>query len=36
MEIYCGLGFEKITQDDVIKMTKVMKRAFDEDTKRHY
>lgn len=35
MEIYCGLGFEKVTQDDVINMTKVMKRAFDEDTKRH-
>lgn len=35
MDIYCGIGFEKVTEDDVIEMSKVMKRAFDEDTKRH-
>lgn len=35
METYHGIEFEKITQDDVMDMTEIMKRAFDEDTKRH-
>ena len=35
MGFYKGLNFEKVTRNDVINMTKVMKRAFDEDTKRH-
>ncbi len=35
MEVYNGLCFEKIVQDDVAALTEVMKRAFDEDTKRH-
>lgn len=35
MEIYHGIEFEKVTKDDVMDMTEIMKRAFDEDTKRH-
>lgn len=35
MDIYNGLAFEKVMQNDVMDMTKVMKRAFDEDTKCH-
>lgn len=35
MEIYNGLGFEAITDGDVQALTQIMKRAFDEDTKRH-
>lgn len=35
MEIYNGIEFEEITTADVIDMTEIMKRAFDEDTKRH-
>lgn len=35
MDIYQGVRFEKVTEDDVLKMTEVMKRAFDEDTRRH-
>lgn len=35
MERYYDIEFERVTQGDVPKMTEVMKRAFDEDTKRH-
>lgn len=35
MENFNGFVFEKITEEDVAELTKVMKRAFDEDTKRH-
>lgn len=35
MDIYDGLGFDRITECDVNAMTEIMKRAFDEDAKRH-
>lgn len=35
MDIYDGLCFERITEGDVDAMTEIMKRAFDEDAKRH-
>jgi hypothetical protein len=35
MEAYNGLCFERIIEDDVAALTEVMKRAFDEDAKRH-
>lgn len=35
MEFFNGLGFEKISEKDVDDLTVIMKKAFDEDTKRH-
>ena len=35
MIIYDNLCFEEITENDVLAMTKIMKMAFDDDTKRH-
>ena len=35
METYEGLVFEKFTEDDIDKLTLIMKRAFDEDTRIH-
>ena len=35
MDIYNGLCFERIVENDIQSMTKIMKRAFDEDAKRH-
>jgi len=35
MELFNGLGFELMTESDVESLTPIMKRAFDEDTKRH-
>ena len=35
MEIYKNLCFENVTDGDVAAMTEIMKRAFDDDTKRH-
>lgn len=35
MDRFQEIEFEKVTQDDVSNMTEVMKRAFDEDTRRH-
>ena len=35
MEIYSGLGFEKVSESDVQAMTVIMKRAFDADTQMH-
>ncbi len=35
MEIYNGLGFEKMTEKDIAVMARIMKRAFDEDARRH-
>ena len=34
-EIFNGLGFEIMTEHDVNALAPIMKRAFDEDTKRH-
>ncbi|WP_167956161.1 GNAT family N-acetyltransferase [Anaerosporobacter faecicola] len=35
MEEFKGLQFIKVTKEDVMPLTAIMKRAFDEDTKRH-
>ncbi|MCL2697945.1 MAG: GNAT family N-acetyltransferase [Oscillospiraceae bacterium] len=35
MDIYNGFGFEKIVKDDINALTQIMKRAFDEDSRRH-
>ncbi len=35
MEVFEGLTFERVTQDDVDTLTQIMKRAFDEDSRRH-
>ncbi len=35
MEAYEGLCFERLSEEDVTVLTEVMKRAFDEDAKRH-
>jgi len=35
METLDGLGFEDITKGDVETLTEIMKRAFDEDARRH-
>jgi hypothetical protein len=35
MELYNGFGFERITKNDVNELTAIMKRAFDEDSRRH-
>jgi hypothetical protein len=35
METYCGLAFDKVIEDDVEILTAIMKRAFDEDARRH-
>ena len=35
MEVYGGLQFEKFKEEDVDILTSIMKRAFDEDTRRH-
>lgn len=35
MKDYNSIEFAKVTKDDVDEMTKIMKRAFDEDAKRH-
>ncbi len=35
MDLFNGLRFEKMTENDVDALTAIMKRAFDEDTKRH-
>ena len=35
MEIWNGLGFDKVDETDVVEMTEIMKRAFDEDAKIH-
>ncbi|MDR3085897.1 MAG: GNAT family N-acetyltransferase [Christensenellaceae bacterium] len=35
MEIYCGLTFENVTEEDVEILTTIMKRAFDEDARIH-
>jgi len=35
MELYNDLGFEKIADSDVAELTVIMKRAFDEDSRRH-
>lgn len=35
METFEGLTFEPVTHDDVDALTQIMKRAFDEDARRH-
>ncbi|WP_114192371.1 GNAT family N-acetyltransferase [Edaphovirga cremea] len=35
MEIYKQLAFEPVTVKDIDDLTRIMKRAFDEDTRRH-
>lgn len=35
MEVYNGLQFETFKEEDIDILTPIMKRAFDEDTKRH-
>jgi len=35
VEIFNSIGFERISENDVAELTVIMKRAFDEDTKRH-
>ncbi|MDN3956025.1 GNAT family N-acetyltransferase [Sporolactobacillus laevolacticus] len=35
MDCFKGLEFEVIKEDDIEKLTQIMKRAFDEDTKIH-
>ena len=35
MEVYKGLEFVRINEDDVCDLTKIMKRAFDADSKMH-
>lgn len=35
MKIYNGLKFDIFTDKDVVLLTPIMKRAFDEDAKRH-
>lgn len=35
MEHFHELGFEQISEKDVKALTEIMKRAFDEDSKRH-
>ena len=35
MSIYKGLSFEPFTEQDIDIFTPIMKRSFDEDTKRH-
>ena len=35
METYKGISFEKVSKQDSSELTTIMKRAFDEDAKRH-
>lgn len=35
MENYKGIAFELVKENDVGELTQIMKRAFDEDTRRH-
>jgi len=35
MEIFEGIGFSKFLEDDIAQLAPIVKRAFDEDTKRH-
>lgn len=35
METMNGVVFEKVTRSDIDELTLIMKRAFDEDTRRH-
>ncbi len=35
MEVYNGLQFETFKEEDIVILTPIMKRAFDEDTMRH-
>lgn len=35
MELFKGIGFEKMSEKDIVALTAIMKRAFDEDSKRH-
>lgn len=35
MEIYKGISFEVMNKNDVEELTDIMKRSFDEDTRRH-
>ena len=35
MEVFEGLQFENVNENDVSDLTLIMKRALDEDTRRH-
>jgi hypothetical protein len=35
MDLYQGLGFERFKEKDIELFTEIMKRAFDEDSRRH-